>query len=100
MDAQAERRRGMIVETKLHVPEPRPGLVRRDALVGLLVDGSRRKLTLLSAAAGSGKTTLLAEWRAAQAEQPFAWLSLAADDNATRRFWHHGIAQLSLGGPV
>ena len=32
-DAQAERRRGIIVETKLHVPEPRQGLVRRDSLV-------------------------------------------------------------------
>ncbi len=84
----------IIVETKLHVPEPRPGLVRRDALVRQLVEGSRRKLTLVSAAAGSGKTTLLAEWGAAQAEQAFAWLSLDAEDNDPVRFWSHALEAL------
>ena len=86
--------RSIIVETKLHVPVQRRGLVRREALVGELVAGLRRKLTLISAAAGSGKTTLLAEWDAAEGSPPFAWLSLDPGDNDPVRFWSHVIEAL------
>ena len=86
--------RGIIVETKLHVPVPRRGLVHRDSLVASLVEGSRRKLTLVSAAAGSGKTTLLAEWDAAEEALAFAWLSLDPGDNDPVRFWSHVIEAL------
>jgi ATP/maltotriose-dependent transcriptional regulator MalT len=54
-----------LVETKLHLPRPRPGLVARPRLSGRLRRGAESRLTLISAPAGFGKTTLLAEWLAA-----------------------------------
>ena len=62
-----------LLQTKLHIPPPRPGLVPRPRLVerlnaGLWQNGLQkglcfaRKLTLISAPAGFGKTTLLSEW--------------------------------------
>jgi LuxR family maltose regulon positive regulatory protein len=54
----------VIVATKLHVPAPRAGLVRRSELVAAIAQGAERKLTLLNALPGSGKTTLLSEWAA------------------------------------
>jgi ATP/maltotriose-dependent transcriptional regulator MalT len=51
-----------MLETKLFVPRPRPGLVCRPRLIERLNQASAGKLTLVSAPAGFGKTTLLAEW--------------------------------------
>lgn len=51
----------VLVGTKLHVPEARPGLVERKALVDRLADGGDRKLTLVCAPAGWGKTLVLGE---------------------------------------
>ena len=56
---------GPLLETKLHVPRPRRGLVARPRLSERLSRGAESTLTLVSAPAGFGKTTLLAEWLAA-----------------------------------
>jgi LuxR family maltose regulon positive regulatory protein len=99
---------GVLAVTKFHVPDRRPGLVERAALVGLLTSDRHAKLTLISAPPGAGKTTLLTEWCAAPAEdRAFAWLSLDADDADPARFWgcvvtairtvHSGFGATTLG---
>ncbi len=57
---------GPLLETKLHVPRPRRGLVARPRLIERMNRGAESRLTLISAPAGFGKTTLLAEWLAAE----------------------------------
>src|SRR4051794_2947858 len=82
------REDGVLVVTKLHIPERRAGLIRRESLVRHLCADEEARLTLISAPPGAGKTTLLAEWHAAPEERrPFAWLSLDADDGDPVRFW-------------
>ena len=51
---------GPLLETKLHVPRLRRGLVARPRLDERLSRGAETALTLVSASAGFGKTTLLA----------------------------------------
>src|SRR6266487_2587560 len=58
-----------LLQTKLHIPQARPGLVARQRLLDHLQAGQQRKLTLISAPAGFGKTTLLSEWIASNAER-------------------------------
>jgi LuxR family maltose regulon positive regulatory protein len=81
-----------VLTTKLYVPQPRAGSLRRERLLqrldeGLAPCGGRgaHRLALISAPAGYGKTTLLAEW-IAQADLSVAWLSLDEGDNDPTRF--------------
>ena len=110
-----------LLQTKLYIPPPRPGLVSRPHLVERLNEGLRlsRKLTLISAPAGFGKTTLLSEWVNARTgdalrgvgngEQTsdsspascslvraprFSWLSLDNEDNDPVRFLTYLVAAL------
>jgi len=53
-----------LLQTKLRIPRPRPGLVLRPRLLERLDAGLQGRLTLVSAPAGFGKTTLLAAWAA------------------------------------
>ena len=50
----------VLVATKVHVPDVRPGLVARDALVARLTGGADRRLSVICAPAVWGKTVLLA----------------------------------------
>ena len=81
-----------ILSTKLHIPPPRPSIVRRPRLIEHLNEGlaAGRKLTLISAPAGFGKTTLVSEWLAGRGgvtlPLPAAWLSLDAGDSDPVRF--------------
>ena len=77
---------GPLLETKLHVPRWRRGLVARPRLSERLSRGAESALTLVSAPAGFGKTTLLAEWVAVAAAdgRSLAWLSLDQRDNDPR----------------
>ena len=85
-----------LLETKLYIPNWRPGLVSRPRLVDRLRASTGRKITLVSATAGSGKTTLLAEWLAGSptGEPAAGWVSLDRNDNAPTRFWAYVIAAL------
>ena len=94
-----------ILATKLYVPRPRAGCVRRKRLLRRLEAGlapqerpDAHKLALIAAPAGYGKTTLLAEW-IAQTRLPVAWISLDAGDNDPARFLVYLTAALeSLPG--
>ncbi len=79
---------GPLLETKLHVPRRRRGLVARPRLNERLSQGAEWALTLVSAPAGFGKTTVLTEWLAAAPAGLFpAWLSLDQRDNDPVLFW-------------
>lgn len=90
-----------LLETKLFIPRPRPGLVSRPRLVARLHQATAAKLTLVSAPAGFGKTTLLSEWLAnAEAEKPpTAWLALDQNDNEPALFWSYVVAALQTVRP-
>jgi LuxR family maltose regulon positive regulatory protein len=94
----------VLVATKLHAPEPRPGLVPRRELLASLVVSRDRKLTLVCAPAGWGKTTLLSEsYASPEEERPFAWVSLDPSDDDPVRFWSYvrgalRIVEPDLGG--
>ncbi len=85
-----------LLETKLYIPQWRPGLVSRPRLIERLDQGIEHKLILVSAPAGFGKTTVLAEWVAATpaSERPAAWVSLDQSDNDPARFWAYFITAL------
>ena len=53
-----------VVESKLRVPIPRPGVVSRTALVNRLRVTHSFPVATLTAPAGYGKTTLLTQWSA------------------------------------
>jgi LuxR family maltose regulon positive regulatory protein len=88
---------GPVLETKLHVPRWRRGLVARPRLSERLSRGAESVLTLVSAPAGFGKTTLLAEWLAAAPSdgRSVAWLSLDQRDNDPELFWTYVVAALT-----
>jgi len=87
---------GPLLETKLHVPRRRRGLVARPRLSERLSRGAESALTLVSAPAGFGKTTLLAEWLAAAPAdgRSAAWLSLDQRDSDPALFWTYLVTAL------
>ncbi len=94
-----------LIETKLFLPSPRPGLMPRPRLRERLDRGLAAKLMLVSAPAGFGKTTLLVDWLAsaapahASASARAAWLALDAADNDPARFWRYVVAALRTAVP-
>ena len=93
---------GPLLETKLHVPRLRRGLVARWRLSERLGRGAESALTLVSAPAGFGKTTLLTDWLAAAAAggRSVAWLSLDQADNEPVSFWTYVIGALQSVAPA
>ena len=89
---------GPLLQTKLHVPRGRHGLVARPRLIERLSRGSGSALTLVSAPAGFGKTTLLTEWLAADG-RPAGWLSLDPRDNDPATFWTYLVTALRTAVP-
>jgi LuxR family maltose regulon positive regulatory protein len=69
-----------LVVSKLRRPAPRPGTVRRPALVERLARDDLRPVVSVVAPAGYGKTTLLSQW-AQRNGQAFAWVSVDEKDN-------------------
>ncbi|MBV9934214.1 MAG: helix-turn-helix transcriptional regulator, partial [Actinobacteria bacterium] len=90
-----------LVETKLHAPRRRRGVVERGRLTTRTVGRDRPALTLVSAPAGFGKTTLLTDLFVGEEakDQALAWLSLDAGDNDPRRFWSYVIAAIQTAAP-
>jgi LuxR family transcriptional regulator, maltose regulon positive regulatory protein len=92
---------GPLLETKLHVPRRRQGLVARPRLIDRLSGGAESALTLVSAPAGFGKTSLLADWLAGAGAdgRAAAWFSLDQRDNDPALFWTYLIAALKTAVP-
>lgn len=83
-----------LLESKVHIPRPRGGLVRRARLAERLAGGALPAVVLVSAPAGFGKTTLLTEWLAGGGARtrPTAWLSLDRRDGDPAVFWSYVVA--------
>ena len=92
---------GPLLQTKLHVPRRRQGLVARPRLIDRLSRGAESALTLVSAPAGFGKTSLVADWLAAAGADGrcVAWLSLDQRDNDPVLFWTYLLAALKTAVP-
>jgi hypothetical protein len=69
----------LLLEAKLSVPGPRPGLVSRTGLVERAW-ASGRRVVGVTAPAGYGKSTLLAQWARAE-DRRVAWVSLDRFDD-------------------
>jgi LuxR family maltose regulon positive regulatory protein len=82
-----------LLTTKLYIPQLNVNLVPRPHLYDRLDEGSKRKLTLISAPTGFGKSTLVTGWLS-ERDQPVAWLSLDQGDNDPVRFWTYLIAAI------
>jgi LuxR family transcriptional regulator, maltose regulon positive regulatory protein len=68
------------VESKLHPPWARPGIVPRTALVDRLLVSHAAPFVCVVAPAGYGKTTLLGQW-AERTRRRVAWVSVDRRDN-------------------
>jgi LuxR family transcriptional regulator, maltose regulon positive regulatory protein len=92
---------GPLLETKLHVPRRRRGLVSRPRLTDRLGAGELPPLVLVSAPAGFGKTTVLTEWLAAAPTDGalVAWLSLDQRDDDPTTFWTYLVGALRTAVP-
>src|SRR5437016_3062302 len=88
----------VLLATKLHVPRPQPGFVRRRRLLQALGEGLARGRVLVCAPAGFGKTALLADW-ARGGGRPVAWLGLDGGDSDPVRFWRYAVAALDRARP-
>jgi LuxR family maltose regulon positive regulatory protein len=69
-----------LVESKLHPPLARPGIVARTALVERLLALRAAPFVCVVAPAGYGKTTVLAQW-AGRTGRRVAWVSVDRHDN-------------------
>ena len=85
---------GGVARSKITVPGPPSGLVRRPALLDALDRGAGCPLTLVCAPPGYGKTVLLAQW-AADRDEPCAWDSLDEEDDDPRHLWSSVVAALA-----
>jgi LuxR family maltose regulon positive regulatory protein len=84
-----------LLETKLHVPRRRRGVVARARLDQRLDPDALPALALVSAPAGFGKTTLLTEWIAGdRGDRRTAWLALDRRDSDPAVFWTYVVAAL------
>jgi len=86
-----------LLQTKFHIPAPRPHHIQRPHLVSTLQTGNKEghQLILLSAPAGFGKTTILSDW-VKETDHPIAWLTLDNNDNDIQRFLAYLLAALQL----
>ncbi|MGV9713320.1 LuxR C-terminal-related transcriptional regulator [Gordonia sp. NPDC003424] len=90
----------LLVETKLHAPRRRRGVVPRARLVERLGHADLPALVLVSAPAGFGKTTLLTEWLGAAGDAGrTAWVSLEHRDSDPSVFWSYVVAALRRVAP-
>ena len=69
-----------LVESKLHPPPARPGIVARTGLVERLLASDAVPVVCVVAPAGYGKTTLLAQW-AQHTARRVGWVSVDQRDN-------------------
>jgi LuxR family maltose regulon positive regulatory protein len=84
----------VLIDAKLDVPKPPPGLVVRPDLIDRLDRGRHGRVTLVSAPAGYGKTTLVAQWLDRDAAPAAAWLSVDRLDSDLERFARNVVASV------
>ncbi|MER7466954.1 LuxR C-terminal-related transcriptional regulator [Streptomyces sp. NPDC097981] len=89
--------RDPFMRTRFAVPARPPTFMRRERLVGKLDEGVQRPLTMVSGAAGAGKTLLVADW-ALGLDQPVAWLTVDAADQAPGVFWSYVLEAVRVSG--
>jgi len=84
-----------LIETKLHAPRRRPGVVPRTGLDRRL-ETELPAVVLVSAPAGFGKTTLLTEWYTGfeRRGSRVAWVALDAGDSDPAVFWTYVLTAL------
>lgn len=87
-----------LIQTKISIPPSRVQLVHRERLYRRLDDGSRCRLTLVTAPAGFGKSTLLSGW-AGRCDMPLGWYALDAQDNDSDRFLSYLLEALQSAAP-
>jgi LuxR family transcriptional regulator, maltose regulon positive regulatory protein len=88
-----------VVESKLHPPVPRRGIVARTALVDRLVAAQAAPIVAIVAPAGYGKTTVLAQW--AERKRPrVAWVSCEDGDNDPAVLLAHLAVALARIEPI
>ena len=91
-----------LLESKLHLPRRRRGIVPRARLEQRLDRGALPPVVLVSAPAGFGKTTLVAEWIGGAGDHGAghtAWLSLDPRDSDPSVFWAYVVAALQKVAP-
>jgi LuxR family maltose regulon positive regulatory protein len=88
-----------LTESKLRPPAPRPGIVRRTALVDRLAGGPPTPVISVVAPAGYGKTTLLAQWAERRAPR-VAWVSVDERDNDPAVLLAHVVAAVDRVEPI
>jgi LuxR family maltose regulon positive regulatory protein len=88
-----------LLRAKLDAPTPRPGLVKRNGLVGRLSRERSGRVVSVVAPPGYGKTTVLGQWAERDGRQ-FAWVSLDRRDNDPVVFLTYVAEALSSGSTV
>jgi LuxR family maltose regulon positive regulatory protein len=89
----------VLLQTKLHVPRARAGLVARPNLIERLDSVLDSTVALVSAPPGFGKTTLVATWLS-ERKHPGAWLSVCEGDNDLFQFFRYLVAALRRVAPA
>src|SRR5512132_4500705 len=69
-----------LIESKLHPPWLRPGIVARTALVERLLAAPAGSVVCVVAPPGYGKTTLLAQWAQRRGDR-VGWVTVDSHDN-------------------
>jgi LuxR family maltose regulon positive regulatory protein len=91
------------VESKLHVPANRPGLVWRGRLIEQLHGAWASPLIIVVGPPGYGKTTVLTQWGESD-ERPFVWVTVDDSDNDPSRLLTYIVFALdevlSLGSGI
>jgi LuxR family maltose regulon positive regulatory protein len=77
--------------TKIQLPARRAAIIRRQRLVDLLVEGTQRRVSVVSAPPGYGKTTLLIDF-AQSCELPICWYSMDERDRIPDTFLRYFLA--------
>lgn len=77
--------------TKVQLPARRAAIIRRQRLVDLLIEGTQRRVSVVSAPPGYGKTTLLIDF-AQSSDLPVCWYSMDERDRIPDTFLRYFLA--------
>lgn len=83
-----------LIATKNYRPLPAEDVVERPDLFRKLESGFGKKLSLVSAPAGYGKTVTVSSWLELS-RKPYAWLSLAKEDDDLTLFFQYVVAAIT-----